>query len=67
MAAFYGRVATVQALLEHSADVSATTEKGLTALDWAQREGHTVVIAMLSGVSSPPPLLHLGIWASEGS
>ena len=52
MAARCGKVKLVPELLSHGADPSAKGAEGLTAAEWAEMEGHSDVLAMLS---NPPP------------
>ena len=47
IAAFQGRTAVVQALIDAGADVGKARNDGMTPTDVAIQEGHTAVVALL--------------------
>ena len=53
MAAEQGHVGVARLLLDHGADVTATTHEGATALHWAAFHDHVEVAALLMSHGAP--------------
>jgi ankyrin len=54
VACHFGQINMVRFLLQHGADVKATTSIGYTPLHQASQQGHTTIVNLLLENSAPP-------------